>query len=204
MMAYTTPPRPSPDQRLISSPFLYDHTIAQIPKVTIVSRIVSPIDRRCPGWARSPAVGSHVPAGPGAGGGGGGGDGGGGGGADDGGGGGGTGLCPGNDGGVSLIAGTLVERRDAPPRSVPPPLPGTYAPDMANAWFESVAVAQRRAERRLPKSVYGALIAGADRGISMEDNVNAFAELGLRPVTVGQQPTATWRRPSSICRSRCR
>ena len=60
---------------------------------------------------------------------------------------------------------------------------------MRNRWFESVAVAQRRAERRLPRSVYGALIAGADRGISMEDNVAAFAELGLRPVTAGQPPT---------------
>jgi len=27
---------------------------------------------------------------------------------------------------------------------------------MPNAWFESVAVAQRRAKKRLPKSVYGA------------------------------------------------
>ena len=30
-----------------------------------------------------------------------------------------------------------------------------------NPWFESVAVAQRRAKRRLPKSVYSALIAGS-------------------------------------------
>jgi heme/flavin dehydrogenase (mycofactocin system) len=60
---------------------------------------------------------------------------------------------------------------------------------MANAWFESVAVAQRRAERRLPKSVYSALIAGADRGISMGDNTAAFDELGFRPVTAGQSPT---------------
>jgi hypothetical protein len=28
---------------------------------------------------------------------------------------------------------------------------------MANKWFETVAVAQRRAEKRLPKSVYGAI-----------------------------------------------
>jgi len=60
---------------------------------------------------------------------------------------------------------------------------------MANAWFESVAVAQRRAKRRLPKSVYRALIAGADGGISMGDNTAAFDELGLRPVTAGQSPT---------------
>ncbi|HEY1970639.1 MAG TPA: pre-mycofactocin synthase MftD [Pseudonocardia sp.] len=48
-------------------------------------------------------------------------------------------------------------------------------------WFESVAEAQRRAKRRLPKSVYLALIAGAERGITLEDNVNAFSELGFRP-----------------------
>ena len=48
-------------------------------------------------------------------------------------------------------------------------------------WFESVAEAQRRAKRRLPKSVYGALIGGAERGVTLEDNVNAFSELGFRP-----------------------
>lgn len=57
---------------------------------------------------------------------------------------------------------------------------------MANAWFESIAVAQRRAKRRLPASVYNAIIGGADRGITMSDNVEAFDELGLRPVTAGQ------------------
>ena len=34
---------------------------------------------------------------------------------------------------------------------------------MANAWFETVAEAQRRAKKRLPKGVYGALVAGSDR-----------------------------------------
>jgi pre-mycofactocin synthase len=48
-------------------------------------------------------------------------------------------------------------------------------------WFESVAEAQRRAKRRLPRSVYLALVAGAERGVTLEDNVNAFAELGFRP-----------------------
>ncbi len=60
---------------------------------------------------------------------------------------------------------------------------------MANPWFESVAVAQRRAKRRLPASVYGALIAGTERGSSMNDNLSAFDELGVRPVTAGQSPT---------------
>jgi L-lactate dehydrogenase (cytochrome) len=48
-------------------------------------------------------------------------------------------------------------------------------------WFESVDEAQRRAKRRLPRSVYGALIAGAERGDSSNDNVQAFRELGFRP-----------------------
>ncbi len=59
-------------------------------------------------------------------------------------------------------------------------------PWFENEWFESVAVAQRRAKRRLPKSVYGALIAGTERGVSMNDNLNAFDELGFRPITAGQ------------------
>ncbi|MGF1597847.1 MAG: pre-mycofactocin synthase MftD [Acidimicrobiales bacterium] len=57
-----------------------------------------------------------------------------------------------------------------------------------NPWFESVAVAQQRARRRLPRSVYGALIAGAERGLSLDDNLAAFDELRLRPLTAGQPP----------------
>ena len=56
---------------------------------------------------------------------------------------------------------------------------------MANKWFETVAEAQRRAKRRLPKSVYGALIAGSERGITVEDNVAAFGELGFAPHVAG-------------------
>jgi len=48
-------------------------------------------------------------------------------------------------------------------------------------WFETVAEAQRRARRRLPKSVYMALVAGAEAGVTMNDNVSAFSELRLRP-----------------------
>jgi heme/flavin dehydrogenase (mycofactocin system) len=55
-----------------------------------------------------------------------------------------------------------------------------------NVWFESVAVAQRRARRVLPKPVYDALLAGSERGTTMDDNVAAFAELGLLPVVVDQ------------------
>jgi heme/flavin dehydrogenase (mycofactocin system) len=54
-----------------------------------------------------------------------------------------------------------------------------------NPWFESVAVAQRRARKRLPSSVYGALLAGSERGQSYEDNLAAFAELGFAPHVVG-------------------
>ncbi|MFV0524842.1 MAG: pre-mycofactocin synthase MftD [Acidimicrobiales bacterium] len=57
---------------------------------------------------------------------------------------------------------------------------------MANPWFESVAVAQERARKRLPRSVYKALIAGSERGATMADNQAAFAEIGLSPVVVGQ------------------
>ncbi|MER7986136.1 pre-mycofactocin synthase MftD [Streptomyces noursei] len=52
---------------------------------------------------------------------------------------------------------------------------------MPNAWFETVAVAQRRAKRRLPASVYGALLAGSERGTTYEDNMAAFAEAGFAP-----------------------
>jgi len=56
---------------------------------------------------------------------------------------------------------------------------------MASTWFESVAEAQRRAKKRLPKSVYGALIAGSERGVTLDDNVAAFGELGLAPHVAG-------------------
>jgi L-lactate dehydrogenase (cytochrome)/glycolate oxidase len=56
---------------------------------------------------------------------------------------------------------------------------------MADAWFESVAEAQRRAKKRLPKSVYGALIAGSERGLTLDDNLAAFGELGLAPHVAG-------------------
>ncbi len=50
-----------------------------------------------------------------------------------------------------------------------------------NPWFESVAEAQRRAEKRLPRSVYSALLAGSEKGVSYNDNTAAFAELGFAP-----------------------
>ncbi len=50
-----------------------------------------------------------------------------------------------------------------------------------NPWFETVAEAQRRAKRRLPKSVYAALLAGAEKGVTYADNLAAWDELGFAP-----------------------
>lgn len=52
-------------------------------------------------------------------------------------------------------------------------------------WFETVHEAQRRAQRRLPPSVYSALLAGSERGISYQDNTDAFAEIGFAPHIAG-------------------
>ena len=56
---------------------------------------------------------------------------------------------------------------------------------MSNTWFETVAGAQRRAAKRLPKSVYSALLGGSERGVSYEDNTTAFAQLGFAPHVAG-------------------
>jgi heme/flavin dehydrogenase (mycofactocin system) len=60
---------------------------------------------------------------------------------------------------------------------------------MTNAWFESVAEAQRRAKKRLPGSVYSALIAGSEKGVTLRDNVDAFDELKFAPRTAGLSGT---------------
>jgi L-lactate dehydrogenase (cytochrome)/glycolate oxidase len=52
-------------------------------------------------------------------------------------------------------------------------------------WFETVAHAKRLAAKRLPKSVYSALVAGSERGITVEDNLVAFGELGFAPHVAG-------------------
>ncbi|MEI6453289.1 MAG: pre-mycofactocin synthase MftD [Actinomycetes bacterium] len=52
---------------------------------------------------------------------------------------------------------------------------------MAKKWFETVAIAQERARKRLPRSVYGALVAGSEKGLSSRDNLAAFDELGFAP-----------------------
>lgn len=57
---------------------------------------------------------------------------------------------------------------------------------MGTDWFESVAEAQRRAEKRLPRSVHLAVRAGSERGVTLADNVAAFGELGFAPHVAGQ------------------
>jgi pre-mycofactocin synthase len=48
-------------------------------------------------------------------------------------------------------------------------------------WFETVAEAQRRAKRQLPRGVYLALVAGAETGQTMNENITAFSRLRMRP-----------------------
>ena len=54
-----------------------------------------------------------------------------------------------------------------------------------SAWFETVAEAQRRAQKRLPPSVYKALLAGSEKGVTYADNLAAFGELGMAPHVAG-------------------
>ena len=54
-----------------------------------------------------------------------------------------------------------------------------------NPWFETVAEAQRRAKKRLPHMVYGALVAGSERGRTIKNNTDAFAQLGFAPHVAG-------------------
>jgi heme/flavin dehydrogenase (mycofactocin system) len=55
-------------------------------------------------------------------------------------------------------------------------------------WFETVAEARRRARRRLPKSVFLALEAGAEAGVTRADNVAAFREIRFAPPRVADLP----------------
>jgi heme/flavin dehydrogenase (mycofactocin system) len=56
---------------------------------------------------------------------------------------------------------------------------------MGNGWFETVAVAQRRAKKVLPKSVYWSIVAGSEQGATLKDNMAAFGELGFTPHVAG-------------------
>ncbi|MBV9381907.1 MAG: mycofactocin biosynthesis FMN-dependent deaminase MftD [Streptosporangiaceae bacterium] len=57
-------------------------------------------------------------------------------------------------------------------------------------WFETVAEARRRARRRLPRSVYLALVAGAEKGVTLRDNVQAFSELRFAPPRIADLPAS--------------
>jgi isopentenyl diphosphate isomerase/L-lactate dehydrogenase-like FMN-dependent dehydrogenase len=52
--------------------------------------------------------------------------------------------------------------------------------------FETIAMAERCAKRRLPASVYAALVAGQEKGRTLRENLVAFDELELSPCTAGQ------------------
>ncbi|MDP9429232.1 MAG: mycofactocin biosynthesis FMN-dependent deaminase MftD, partial [Actinomycetota bacterium] len=61
-------------------------------------------------------------------------------------------------------------------------------------WFETVEEAQHRAKKRLPRSVYLALVAGTEKGLTAGDNVAAFDEITWRPHVAdlhGKRETAT-------------
>ena len=47
--------------------------------------------------------------------------------------------------------------------------------------MESIAEAERRARKQLPPSVFSALLAGHDRGVTYRENMDAFGRLGLAP-----------------------
>ncbi|WP_258933151.1 alpha-hydroxy-acid oxidizing protein [Nesterenkonia pannonica] len=59
---------------------------------------------------------------------------------------------------------------------------------MANHWFETVSLAEQRAKEHLPPSVYGALIAGSEKGVTIEQNKEAFAQIGFAPHVAGHKP----------------
>ena len=56
---------------------------------------------------------------------------------------------------------------------------------MSSRWFETVAAAQRRAKKQLPKSVYWSIVAGSEQGATLKDNEAAFGELGFTPHAAG-------------------
>ena len=57
-------------------------------------------------------------------------------------------------------------------------------------WFETVEEARRRAKRHLPKPVYMALVAGTEKGITLQDNLTAFSELRFTPPRIADLPAA--------------
>ena len=54
--------------------------------------------------------------------------------------------------------------------------------------IETVAEAERRAKRRLPKAIFSFLVAGSEKGITIHANVEAFDQIGFRPRPVAVRP----------------
>lgn len=52
--------------------------------------------------------------------------------------------------------------------------------------IETVADAQRRAKKKLPKAVYTAILAGNENGATFRENVDAFTKIGFVPRVGGQ------------------
>lgn len=52
---------------------------------------------------------------------------------------------------------------------------------MGRRWFETVAIARERARARLPASVFGALVAGAEKGVSASANETSFDPIAFAP-----------------------
>lgn len=52
---------------------------------------------------------------------------------------------------------------------------------MSKQPLASVAEAQERAKRRVPRAVHDSLVAGTEKGVTVSDNLRAFEELGFRP-----------------------
>ena len=71
---------------------------------------------------------------------------------------------------------------------------------MARRPIESVADAQRRAKRRIPRPIYTALISGNEKGVTMRANVDAFAASVGGPSSPGR-PTKS-NRWAAICHRR--
>src|SRR4029079_18196723 len=99
--------------------------------------------------------------------------------------------------------GRATRTRSGPSGSRSAARRGPVAMASTSTWFESVAEAQRRARRRVPSSVYRALVAGGQRGATLADNVAPFGELGFVPrIATGLPPgrdlsTAVLGRPLS-------
>ncbi len=87
--------------------------------------------------------------------------------------------------GAGVLAGCAQHRTTTPLRPIIVCASGKGRHPMSNAWFESIAEAQRRARRHLPRSVYAALLAGSEKGLTLRDNVDAFDEIRFAPRTAG-------------------